>query len=86
MTPLLKIRTLGSTLEPTLHLRRNQRWFRICHRKLLRSTKTFKINYPALCSIINSNEFSCTEKHSSINFTQLLSKVGTHGQVGDYLI
>ena len=28
----------------------------------------------------------CTEKNSLRNFTQLLSKVGTYGQVGDYLI
>ena len=28
----------------------------------------------------------CTEYKSSRNFTQLLSKVGTYGRVGDYLI
>ena len=30
--------------------------------------------------------YNYTQKNSSRNFTQLLSKVGTHGQVGDYLI
>ena len=28
----------------------------------------------------------CTEKNSLRNFTQPVRKVGTHGQVGDYLI
>ena len=37
--------------------------------------------------VLNDNLWkNNTEKNSSRKFTQLLSKVGTYGQVGDYLI